>query len=288
MSDWYTEEHRGMTRLGLRVEERLHDETTPYQRIEIYRTPFFGNLMTLDGLVMFTERDEFVYHEMLVHVPLCAHPDPKQVLVIGGGDCGCVREALRHPGVERVVQCEIDQRVTELSREYFEWPAATLQDPRAEFLFADGVRYIEEHADSFDVIIIDSTDPIGPAVGLFTPDFYRATRRALRSGGICTAQTESPHWDPRLVGDIQAAMREAFQYVDLYLGHIPTYPSGTWSWSFASQDRRWDEPFDRERADRIAADSRYYNAELHRAAFALPNFVREAVEGGDPFARFER
>ena len=284
--EWYYEEHAGAIRLGMRVRSRLHTEVTPYQKIDVYDTEFFGRLLTLDDLVMLTERDEFVYHEMLVHVPLCSLQSPKSVLIIGGGDTGCVREALKHPSVERIVQCEIDERVTELSRQFFAWPEEVLANPRAEFVFADGVEYIHNHPGEFDLIIIDSTDPIGPAVGLFREEFYRACARALKPGGVLTAQTESPHWDADVVGAIQAEMRKAFEHVALYCGWIPTYPSGMWTWSYCSNARPWDAYLDLPRAQEIARDAMYYNPEIHRAAFVLPNFARRATEGEDCFRKW--
>lgn len=275
--EWYFEEQGGVSRLGLRVRRQLHQERSPYQKIDLYETEGFGLLLTLDDLVMFTERDEFVYHEMLVHVPLLSHPQPRDVLVIGGGDCGCVREILRHECVERVVQCEIDERVTRVCNEYFDWSRQAAADPRAELVFADGVEYIAQNHSSFDLIVVDSTDPIGPAVGLFQAEFFEKVKAALRPGGILTAQTESPHWHAGLVGEVQGELRKVFQNVSLYLGQIPTYPSGTWSWSYASESRRHDEFFDEVRAAKIESQTGYYNAQLHRACFALPNFVRDVL-----------
>lgn len=156
---WLIEEDSAATRLGIRVQSKLYEERSPYQHIGVYQSAFFGRLLTLDGIMMFTERDEFVYHEMLTHVPLCSMAEPKSVLIIGGGDCGCLREVLRHPTVERVVQCDIDQRVTEVARRWFDWVAAASTDSRAELIYADGVRFIERNQRAYDLIIIDSTDP---------------------------------------------------------------------------------------------------------------------------------
>jgi spermidine synthase len=285
-ADWFHEEYKGVSRLGLKLRRHLHSERSDFQNIDVYETEFFGRVLTLDGLIMFTERDEFVYHEMLVHVPLLSQPAPREVLIIGGGDCGCAREVLKHPSVERVVQCDIDERVTRVCEEYFEWTARVARDPRCELLFADGIEYVGEHENRFDLVIVDSTDPIGPAVGLFHRDFYAKVRRALRPGGVVSAQSESPHWDPPLVGRIRAELSSVFPKTSAYLGHIPTYPSGTWSWSYASVDRAHDDEFDEERAAKLEATTAYYNRELQTASFALPNFVREALEGKNRFARF--
>lgn len=282
--DWFYEEDQESTRLGIRIDAHLHSEQSRWQKIDVYRSKFHGHVLTLDDLVMLTTRDEFVYHEMLTHVPLCAMPSPREVLIIGGGDCGCIREILRHPGIERVVQCEIDERVTRVSEEFYDWVSPTIADPRVELVFDDGVRYIEEHRESFDLIIIDSTDPIGPAVGLFLSDFYRKAAGALREGGVLAAQTEAPFWYPVELGRIHAQMRGAFAHVEHYWGTIPTYPSGSWTWAFASNHRRPSDHFDAARAKVIEAGTRYWNAELQQACFVLPNFVRQAIAGQDPFA----
>jgi len=277
---WHTEEDFGAVRLGLKVDEVLHRERSPFQEIAVYRSDFFGKILVLDGLVMLTERDEFVYHEMLTHVPLTTLEDPRRVLVIGGGDLGCVREVLKHDSVEQVVLCEIDRRVTEVCRDHFPWVGPALDDPRLQTVFGDGVAYVREHPGRFDLVIVDSTDPVGPAVGLFLREFYREAAKALRPGGVLTAQTESPHYSPRLVRRIYTELRAAFTHVDGYLGFIPTYPSGCWSWAWASSDHRRTDFFDRPRAERIARDCHYYDPEVHEAAFALPGFARRAIDGG--------
>jgi spermidine synthase len=281
--DWFYEEDQGSSRFALKVAEHLHSERSDWQKIDVYRSAFHGKVLTLDDLVMLTERDEFVYHEMLVHVPLCAMENPQRVLIIGGGDCGCIREALRHATIERIVQCEIDERVTRICEEQFDWVSATIADPRVELVFDDGVKYIEDHEAEFDLIVIDSTDPIGPAVGLFLADFYRKAAGALRPGGVMAAQTESPFWYPVALGRIHGQLRRAFTHVEHYWGSIPTYPSGSWSWGFASRDRRPGDYFDESRAADIERHTRYWNSGIQRACFQLPNFVRRALEGVDPF-----
>ena len=285
---WFTEEDQGSTRLSIKVTGHLHSERSEFQQIDVYHSPFHGNFLTLDGLMMVTERDEFVYHEMLTHVPLATMESPKQVLVIGGGDCGCVREVLRHPSVERVVQCEIDERVTRVSEEYFAWVPSTIADPRVELVFDDGVKYIEEHQGEFDLIIVDSTDPIGPAVGLFQGDFYSKVKQALRPGGVMCAQTESPFANAKVIGAIQQQIRGVFDVVELYWGSIPTYPAGTWCWTWASDTRRPGPVADEALAANIEEHTQYWNRGLHTACFRVPSFLRRAAQGSDPFARFAR
>lgn len=286
---WYSEEDFGAVKLCIRVADKIHEEKSAYQKITVYDTPFFGRLLTLDDVVMLTERDEFVYHEMMIHVPLCSIPEPRSVLIIGGGDCGALREVLRHPCVGRVVQCDIDERVTRVCEAHFPWVDAATADPRAEIIFADGVRYIAEHQNSFDLIVVDSTDPKGPAVGLFLRDFYRSVARALKPGGVMTAQTESPHWEAAMVGAIYAEQRQAFKHSSAYVCSIPTYPSGCWTLAYASNARRHDDYFAADRAAALESECLYYNAQIHSAAFALPNFAALAVGSGtNPFARFDQ
>jgi spermidine synthase len=274
---WFYEENQASSRLGIRVTEHLHGERSEYQKIDVYDSEFFGRFLTLDDLMMFTERDEFVYHEMLTHVPLCSLPAPERVLIVGGGDAGCAREILKHSTVRQVVQCDIDERVTRVCERWFPWLEAVFEDPRFEARFADGVEYIREHEDSFDLILIDSTDPIGPAVGLFQSEFFEAARRALREGGVLVNQTESVHWAPELVAAVVGQMREVFPEVSTYWGAIPTYPSGSWCWSYASGTRRPHDHFDEERARQVAASCRYWSPELQRAAFVLPRFLQQAL-----------
>jgi len=281
---WYVEEDAGISRIGIRVRERLHQETSSYQTIAVYDSDFFGRFLTLDGLMMLTERDEFVYHEMLVHVPLGALPSPESVLVIGGGDCGCLREALAHPGIRRVVLCELDERVTRVCEDWFPWVGPSLRDPRSEIVFADGNAFIRQEAGAFDLVVVDSTDPVGPAAELFLRDFYARVAETLKPGGVMTAQIGSPHWSPQQVGAVYREQREAFGSVQAYTGQVPTYQSGTWCWSFATNGSvRADSP-DPGRAARMAERCRYYNPEVHRAAFALPNYARQALQGVNVFS----
>lgn len=277
--EWYIEETRAAVRQSIRIGKTLHQEQTAYQKIAIYDTPFFGKLMTLDDIVMLTERDEFIYHEMLVHVPLCSIKHPRRVMIVGGGDCGCLREALKHPQIEEVVQVDIDRRVTDVSAQYFDWIVPAIKDPRATVLFEDGVRYIREHPGQFDLVIIDSTDPEGFALDLFLADFYRQVRACLKPGGVMTAQTESPHWSAQMVSAIYGELNTAFESVSAYLASVPTYASGLWTLAYCSAGPR--APKDHERSKTIGQDCRYYNEAVHDACFALPNFVRRAVMGID-------
>ena len=281
--EWFYEEGYQSTRLGIKVKKKLHEETSDFQKLTVYETAFFGKILTLDDVMMITERDEFVYHEMLTHLPLLSIENPKSVLIIGGGDAGCLREALKHPTIEKVVQCDIDERVTRVSEKFFSWVTPATTDARAEVIFQDGVKYIEEHKNAFDLIIVDSTDPVGCAVGLFLAEFYTKVADALKPGGVMVAQTESPHWAPKMVGAIYSEMRKAFGHVHPFIGSIPTYPSGCWSWAYASKTRKPHDYFNAELAAEIETTTKYYNSQIQQAAFALPNFVKRAVNGVSTF-----
>lgn len=275
---WFVEDFEGQTGgLSFKVDDFLFEETSPYQKVTVIHNSFLGNVMLLDELVMVTEKDEFYYHDMLVHVPLMCVDNPKEVLIIGGGDGGSVREALKHPSIERVVLCEIDRMVIDVARKYFPALSKDLDDLRVEIHVGDGIEYIRNHKESFDCILIDSTDPIGPAEGLFTVDFYHNVKAALCDGGAMSAQTESPAWSMHQVAMIRRKIEEVYGKAHLYLLPAPTYPSGLWSCTLALKSNRDHLSIDEERAKALAEQCRYYNAEIHWAAFVLPNFVREAL-----------
>lgn len=285
---WYVEKDCESSLLGLRVSELLHEEASEFQKITIYDTPFFGRVLALDGILNLTERDEFAYHEMLVHVPLCQLREPRSVLIVGGGDCGALREVLKHPQVRRVVLCELDERVTRVCAEHFDWVDPALADSRTVAVFDDGVRYVEKQRAAFDLVVLDSTDPSGAALGLFTRDFYGKVGRALRPGGIMTAQAESPHWDAAMIVAMREELRAAFRQTTGYLCCIPTYPSGCWHLAWAANDRAPDAYFDGPRAASLESSCLYYNPAVHHAAFALPAFARRIIElGENPFERYD-
>ncbi len=275
MELWVEEIQGKDVRLGLRLRSVLHREVSEFQEILVVDTLSYGRALLLDGTFQVTEKDEFVYHEMLTHLPLMSHPSPKRVLVIGGGDGGTIREVVRHPEVEEAILCEIDPRVTAVSREFLPEVSSGLSDPRVRVLHEDGVAYIKDHEGSFDVILIDSTDPVGPAVGLYSPEFYAACKRALREGGIVCAQSESPFVNGDVVRRVSRSVLSAFPCRTLYLAPLPTYPSGFWSFTAGSQ-----EPLPKvvSAARAEALGTRYYTAAVHAAAFALPPFAAALVE----------
>lgn len=273
---WLYETYHDLSSIGIHVTDKLHEEQSPFQKIEVYETRGHGRLLLLDGMVMLTELDEFVYHELISHVPLCIHPAPRRVLVVGGGDGGSVREVLRHPEVERVTLCEIDERVTRVCQQWIPAVAGRLDDPRVDLVFADAVDYVRRHPASFDAILVDSSEPIGPAAGLFRADFFADLRRALRPGGIVSAQTESPFYAADTVRSVFAELRSVFPRVHAYYGCIPTYPSGCWTFALAA-DVLGPDDLDRTRARAVAG--RYFGPSLGTGAFCLPEFIRRLVEG---------
>ncbi|MEW6646681.1 MAG: polyamine aminopropyltransferase [Pseudomonadota bacterium] len=274
---WFTENPTadGST-FSLKVTGKLHEEQTPFQKIEVYGTEGFGNLMVIDGYIMLTARDNYLYHEMLAHPVLFTHPNPKRVLIIGGGDCGTLREVLRHPGVAKVQQVDIDAGVTRASEKFFPELCESNNDPRAELHFADGIKWVQEAAPgSYDVIIVDSTDPVGPAIGLFSEPFFRDCYRALGEDGIIVQQSESPLLNMQILTDMHKAMRGA-GYADVQTLHFPqpVYPSGWWTCTMAAK-----HAFKGFRVvDSVAKPfaTRYYSAEVHQGALALPPFMKEA------------
>ncbi|HLT40867.1 MAG TPA: polyamine aminopropyltransferase [Enhygromyxa sp.] len=271
---WFYEHYRDESAIGIHTTELLHAERSEFQAIAVHETVGHGRLLTLDEMVMVTELDEFVYHELLSHVPLCVHEHPRRVLVVGGGDGGTVREVLRHPSVERVVLCEIDERVTRVCQRFMPSIAGWLDDPRVELVFADATAYVKRNPSSFDAILVDSTEPIGPAAALFGEQFFRDLERALLPGGVISSQAESPFYAPELVGELFASVRRVFASVHGYYGMIPTYPGGGWVFCLASHERR-PEHVDLDRAATLA--TRYYSPDLARGAFALPPFIRQLV-----------
>ncbi|CBV40973.1 polyamine aminopropyltransferase [Halomonas elongata] len=280
-SGWFTEvfDSQGSA-FSLKVTGKLHDVQSDYQHLEVYATETFGNLMVLDGCVMLTDRDNFLYHEMIAHPALFTHADPKRVVIIGGGDCGTLREVLRHPGVERVTQIDIDEEVTRAAERFFPALTESNDDPRAELAFIDGVRWVDEaEAESVDVLIIDSTDPVGPAEGLFTTDFLRRCHRLLRSGGVMVQQSESPlYHSGSIIHSLRRDMREAgFDSVATLPFPQPVYPSGWWSVTLAGKGREVND-FREQDAREAGLPLDYYTADIHRGALALPPFMRRALD----------
>ena len=280
--DWFTEVFQDEgTAFSLKIRGRLHEEQTAYQHLEVFDTETFGKLMVIDGCVMLTERDNFLYHEMMTHPALFTHKNPKKVVIVGGGDCGTLKEVLKHPGVEEAWQVEIDERVTRVSEQYFPELCTSNNDPRANFFFGDGIQWMRDiEPNSVDIIIVDSTDPVGPAEGLFAVDFYRDCMLALRDGGIIVQQSESPllHADT-IIRDIHKDMREAgFSHVRTLPFPQPVYPTGWWSCTMGGKQIPLQYFREEDATDRPFV-TRYYNADIHRGALAQPQFMVDLLEG---------
>ena len=276
-SEWFTEQlPEAGTAFSLKIKQKLHEEQSEFQFLEIYETETFGNLMVIDGCTMVSTRDNFFYHEMISHPALFTHPDPRRVWIIGGGDCGTLREVLKHPSVEQAVQIDIDERVTRLAEIYFPELCESNNDPRADLKFIDGIKWVKEaEPNSVDIIIVDSTDPAGPAVGLFSEAFYRDCFNCLSEHGMVVQQSESALLHMKLIGEIRNAMSNAG------LSHLQTlffpqclYPSGWWSATIASKSdlSRFRET---ESANK-PFDTVFYNIDMHKASLAQPEFFKKA------------
>ena len=263
--------------------KQLVSERSPFQQIDIYENPSFGRLLALDGLTQTTERDEFIYHEMLVHVPLISLENPRRVLIIGGGDGGTLRRVLEHPSVEHAVMVEIDQRVTELCRELMPSIGGdAFDDARAEVLFADGIAYVRDGGDPFDAVLIDSSDPVGPGEGLFTVDFYRAAASRLAAGGVLCAQSGSPGFQQDELHRTFTHASSAFPVARVYVGFVPTYPGGMWSFTLAGSALSLDPSVAAARAAERKLSTRYWRSELQRGAFDVPQIVYDVIAPDGP------
>ncbi len=278
---WFTEKYTDNCGFTFKVKEVLHTEYSNLQRLDILDTYEFGRVMLLDGFIMYTERDEFVYHEMITHIPLFAHENPKRVLIVGGGDGGSAREVSRHAYLERIDDVDIDEVVPKNSMKYTPFVGSGFKQDNVNLIIGDGIQYVKEKANLYDVVIVDSTDPFGPAEGLFNSEFYSNVKNILSDGGIVVAQAENAYYDAKWMMRSVNNMRKAFgkDRVTIYQAAIPTYPSGCWAFSIAWKgDKHPMESFDKERFEKLNLKLKYYNPEIHKAAFVLPNFVREILE----------
>jgi spermidine synthase len=248
-------------------------EKGPFQKVEVYSTKGHGKMLLNDDLVMISERDEFVYHDMISHVPLFSHPCPKKVLIIGGGDGGTAREVLRHESVEKCVMVEIDELVVNACKKFIPQTSISFKNSKLELLIEDGVEYIKNTKEKFDVIIIDSTDPIGPATPLFNSDFYGNVYKALSDDGIVVSQAESPFYEQKMQKKLFEILNELFPIVRMYNYSNITYPGGLWSFTFASKKIHPTKDFDASRVEKSELEFEYYNAKIHGASFCLPEFM---------------
>lgn len=275
MELWYTEKQTENFGITCKITQTLHTEKTEFQDLAVIDTVEFGRMLVLDGMVMTTIRDEFVYHEMISHVPLNTHPSPKNVLVIGGGDGGAIREIVKHPLVEKATLVEIDRRVVEVSREFLPEISCGLDNPKVTVIYDDGIKHVRDNPNTYDVIMVDSTEPVGPAVELFSGNFYHSIFASLKEDGLFVAQTESPLFNANLITSCYREISKVFPLTKLYLASIPTYPSGLWSFTMGSKK------YDPEAIDITKAPSyptKYYTPRVHKGAFKLPKFVEDLIE----------
>ena len=284
-SVWFTDRDENIA-LSIRHKgDRIFQEKSPYQLVEIFDTFKYGKMLTVDKMVMCSEKDEAAYHEMIVHVPMLANPGIKNVLVIGGGDGGSVREILRHPQVESVTMVEIDEVVVRASREFLPSLSSSLSDPKLTLIIDDGIEYLKQTPDeSFDLIIVDSSDPVGPAQGLFSTSFYKDVYRALKPDGVMSAQSESPRFNQAAFVMLTHCLQDIFapDNVHTYLAFIQTYPTGMWSFSYCTKNGTHPAAvLDTDKATQFSIDNslQYYNSDVHQAAFCLPTFIKTMLEG---------
>ncbi|HAX72580.1 MAG TPA: spermidine synthase [Firmicutes bacterium] len=281
MQFWYTEEWTDEVRFSIKVDQQLYSKTSEFQAVDVFQSKEFGKFLTLDGLMMVNEKDEFVYHDMIVHPAMAVNPDIKKVLVIGGGDGGTVRELTRYPSIEKIDMVEIDELVVIASKEFLPICASKLDDSRVNLYFEDGVAFVaNSQSAAYDLIIVDSTDPIGPGEGLFTTEFYQNCFRVLSENGILVNQNESPYFahNAREMKRAHDKIKTLFPVASVYQAHIPTYPSGHWLFGFAS--KKFD-PIKDVQVDEWSAfglKTKYYNTDLHIGCFMLPTFVKEMLE----------
>jgi len=272
---WFKEYQTSDMVISCRVSRTLHEEKTPFQNLAVIDTVEFGRMLVLDNIIQTTVKDEFVYHEMITHVALNTHASPAKVLVIGGGDGGAVREIVKHQSIEKVVHCEIDGAVIEASRKYLPEISCALDHPKVEIVVDDGIKHVRENKKSYDIILVDSTDPIGPAEGLFSATFYQDIFDSLNDDGIFVAQTESPFFNGDLIQRIFKDVSGIFPITRLFLANIPSYPGGLWTFTMGS--KKYD-PLNVDITKIKEMDTKYYSPAIHHSCFILPPFVKNLLK----------
>ena len=282
MDEWFAEPPYAGVQQRYRILQRLHSQMTAWQSLEVLDLEGPGRALILGGTLQTSLNDEFTYHEPLVHIPLLAHPNPHRVLIVGGGDGGALRHVLYHPNIDRALEVEIDQAVVEASLRFLpEISEGAYSDPRAELRIADGAEFLAETSERFDVILVDSTDPVGPAAALISNEFLQNARRGLAPGGLLVMQSGSPISQPREWLATIKAFKSAFRIVKPFLGYVPIYPAMMWSWVIGSDEldpSSFDDVSVRHRLEAFAPRLRVYSPAMHRAAFALPRFVQALLQ----------
>ncbi len=280
MELWYTEQQTDEVRFSIKVKQHLYTGKSEFQDVDVFESEEFGKFLTLDGLMMVTEKDEFIYHDMITHVAMATNPNIKKVLVIGGGDGGTVRELTRYSHIEKIDMVEIDKLVVDVSRQYLPITASKLDDSRVSLYFEDGIRFVADTKEVYDLILVDSTDPIGPGEGLFTTEFYQNCFNILSDNGILVNQSESPYYD-QFSHEMKRAhkkIKNIFPISKVYQFHMPTYPSGHWLFGFASKKLDPIDDVDFDKWNALGIKTKYYNPQLHVGCFALPSYVQEMLD----------
>ena len=280
MELWYTEKHTDNVKFSIKIDKALYSEETEFQRIDILESKEIGRIFTLDGLMMVTEKDEFIYHDMIVHVPMATNLNIKKVLVIGAGDGGTIRELTRYSSIEKIDMVEIDKRVVDVCKEYLKQTACKLNDERVNIFYEDGLKFVRNKENEYDLIIVDSTDPFGPGEGLFTKEFYGNCYKALTEEGILVNQHESPYYDyyAKSMQDAHEKIYGLFKIHKVYQAHIPTYPSGHWLFGFASKKYDPVKDLNAEAWNKLGIRTKYYNTDIHVGCFALPTYVKDLLK----------
>lgn len=281
MELWFTEMHNDYSKFSFKVRKHLCSLKSPFQQIDVLDTYEYGKVLVIDGFVMLTEKDEFIYHEMIVHPPMAVNLNIKNVLVIGAGDGGTLRELIRYKTIENIDLVEIDKKVVEVSKEYLPFVSCGFDDDRINTYFEDGVEFVRDKENAYDLIIIDSTDPIGPGEGLFTKEFYSNCYKALTEEGILVNQCESAYFERDRYEFKRAIekLKDIFPIATAYQANIPTYPSGHWLFGFASKKYDPLKDQDENKWKKLGLKTKYYNEKVHKGAFYLPNYILEIVEG---------
>ncbi|TPX35796.1 spermidine synthase [Synchytrium microbalum] len=265
--------------MKLQVTEVLHHEKSEFQDVLVFQSSHHGNVLVLDGVIQATERDEFAYQEMLAHLPLNSHPNPQKVLVIGGGDGGILREVLKHPSIEEAVLVEIDEAVPRVSKKFLPSMAVGFAHPKVKVIIGDGFQFLKDNTGVYDVVITDSSDPVGPAESLFQGSFFQLLKNALRPGGIIATQGECQWLHLPLIKTVISQCKEIYPSVSYAYASVPTYPCGQIGFILASTEKKdFTKPLRKFTPEFERDKLRYYHAQMHEAAFVLPQFVRGALE----------
>lgn len=280
MELWYSENHTDNVRFSIKMNRQLFSCESDFQRIDIYDSYEFGRILILDGFLMVTEKDEFIYHEMITHVPMAVNPAIENILLIGAGDGGAVRELCRYETIKNIDMVEIDKAVVDACKEYLPTISCSLSDARVNIFYEDGLKFVRRKKDNYDLIIVDSTDPFGPGEGLFTKEFYGNCYNALKDNGILVNQHESPYYanDARAMQKAHKQIKSTFPISKIYQAHIPTYPSGHWMFGFASKTFDPIADLKEDIWNSLNINTKYYNTQLHKGSFAIPNYVKELLE----------